>query len=52
MTKNKKHQRIVDNYSKEKSKHLDRLATKMFDNDEKNRMLKDKEMKGDFLDLF
>ena len=50
--KNKKHSKIVNDYDKQKSKHLDRLATKMLDTDEKNHKLKSKQMKGDFLDLF
>ena len=31
----KKHKKIVDNYPKQKSKHLERLATKTLANDEK-----------------
>ena len=37
---NKKHKRIVDNYPKQKSKHLERLATKTLANDEKLQKLK------------
>ena len=33
--KNKKHNKIVKDYDKIKSKHLDKLAKKMLDNDEK-----------------
>ena len=50
--KNKKHNKIVNDYDKQKSKHLDRLATKMLDNDEKFRKLQDKKVKGDFLKNF
>ena len=50
--KNKKHQKIVDNYDKQKSKHLDKLATKMLKNDEKAQQLKNKKIKGDFLTNF
>jgi len=50
--KSKKHDKLVNDYDKQKSKHLERLATKTLDNDEKFRKLKDKEIKGDFLDLF
>ena len=32
---NKKHKKIVDNYTQQKSKHLDRLATKTLANEEK-----------------
>jgi hypothetical protein len=50
--KSKKHDKLVNDYDKQKSKHLERLATKTLDNDEKFRKLKNKEIKGDFLDLF
>lgn len=50
--KSKKHDKLINDYDKQKSKHLERLATKTLDNDEKFRKLKDKEIKGDFLDLF
>ena len=47
--KNKKHNKIVNDYSKIKSKHLDKLAKKMLDNDEKDQKLKKYKLKGDFL---
>jgi len=50
--KNKKHKKIVDDYAKQKSKHLDKLATKMLKNDEKSDKLKSKTIKGDFLKNF
>ena len=50
--KNKKHNKIVNDYDKQKSKHLDRLASKMLDNDEKFRKLQDKKIKGNFLKNF
>lgn len=50
--KNKKHNKIVKDYNKQKSKHLDRLATKILKNDEKATQLKSKTLKGDFLDNF
>jgi hypothetical protein len=50
--KNKKHNKIVKDYNKQKSKHLDRLATKILKNDEKATQLKSKTIKGDFLDNF
>jgi hypothetical protein len=50
--KNKKHNKIVNDYDKQKSKHLDRLATKILDNDEKFRKLQDKKIKGNFLKNF
>ena len=36
-----KHKDIVDDYKKTKSKHLEKLATKMLKNDEKFEKLKD-----------
>jgi hypothetical protein len=47
--KNKKHNKIVRDYDKIKSKHLDKLAKKMLDNDEKDQKLKKYKLKGDFL---
>ena len=50
--KHKKHDNIVKNYDEIKSKHLERLATKMLKIDEKNEKLKTKTIKGDFLNKF
>tara|TARA_R110001592_G_C13148506_1_gene747962 strand:+ start:1994 stop:2149 length:156 start_codon:yes stop_codon:yes gene_type:complete len=50
--KNKKHNKIVADYDKQKSRHLEKLAKKMLDSDEKFRKLKTKQIKGDFLDKF
>ena len=47
--KKKKHNNIVNDYDKIKSKHLDQLAKKMLDNDEKDQKLKKYKIKGDFL---
>ena len=47
--KNKKHDKIVRDYDKIKSKHLDKLAKKMLDNDEKDQKLKKYKLKGNFL---
>ena len=47
--KNKKHNKIVRDYDKIKSKHLDKLAKKMLDNDEKDQKLKKYKLKGNFL---
>ena len=52
MKKSKKHQDIVTDYDTIKSKHLDKLATKMLANDEKNVKLKSKEIDPGFLNLF
>ena len=50
--KNKKHNKIVNDYDKQKEKHLEKLATKMLKNDEKSQKLKSKQIKGNFLDNF
>jgi hypothetical protein len=50
--KSKKHTKIVKDYDKQKEKHLERLATKMLDNDEKLSKLKGKNINPDFLNLF
>jgi hypothetical protein len=52
MKKSKKHQEIVTDYDTIKSKHLDKLATKMLANDEKNIKLKGKDIDPGFLNLF
>ena len=52
MKKSKKHQEIVTDYDTIKSKHLDKLATKMLANDEKMSKLKGKEIDPKFLNLF
>lgn len=52
MKKSKKHQDIVNDYDTIKSKHLDKLATKMLANDEKNYKLKGKDIDPGFLNLF
>ena len=49
---NKKHDAIVKDYDNQKSKHLDKLATKMLKNDEVADKLKAKPTKGDFLKNF
>jgi len=47
-----KHERIVSQYSAEKSKELERLATQMLKNDEESKKLKSYKSNGSFLDLF
>tara|TARA_R110000772_G_scaffold221286_1_gene331672 strand:- start:44 stop:217 length:174 start_codon:yes stop_codon:yes gene_type:complete len=47
-----KHDRIVKDYDKQKQKHLEKLATKMLKDEERNQKLKDKNINIDFLDLF
>ena len=48
----KKHDSIVNDYDKQKSKHLEKLATKMLKQKEKEDQLKNKPINKDFLDLF
>ena len=46
--KRKKHDQIVNDYDKIKSKHLEKLANKMLKDEEKNSLLKSKVIKGNF----
>ena len=50
--KKRKHDQIVNDYDKVKSRHLEKLANKMLKDDEKNSLLKSKVIKGNFLDKF
>ncbi len=50
--KNKKHNKIVKDFDKQKEKHLEKLATKMLKDDERNQKLKSKQINIDFLNLF
>jgi hypothetical protein len=50
--KKKKHNKLVKDYDKQKEKHLEKLATKMLENEEKNIRLKGKNINTDFLNLF
>ena len=52
LKKHKKHDQIVNDYDKIKSKHLEKLANKMLKDDDKNAKLKSKNIKGNFLDKF
>jgi hypothetical protein len=52
MAKNKNHDKLVKDYGKQKSEHLDKLATKMLKNDEKAQKLKEKKISTNFLKLF
>ena len=52
MKKNKKHTNIVNDYKKSKSKHLDKLAAKILEDEEKNKLLKSKQINLDFLKNF
>jgi hypothetical protein len=50
--KHKKHDKLVNDYDNQKQRHLEKLATKMLENEEKFRTLKEKKIKGNFLNLF
>ena len=50
--KKKKHNDIIDDYDIIKSKHLEKLASKMLADNEKMNQLKGKEINPKFLDLF
>ena len=47
-----KHNRIVNNYQREKSNHLEKQANFMLRNDEQKDKLRKYSVKGDFFDLF
>jgi hypothetical protein len=48
----KKHHKIIKDYDKQKSKHLEKLTDKILKNDEKANQLKSKPIKGNFLKNF
>ena len=50
--KNRKHSKIVNDFDKQKSRYLEKLATKMLKDDEKNEKLKSKNINPTFLNLF
>jgi len=50
--KKRKHEKLIKDYDAQKSRHLEKLAQKMLDEDEKFNKLRNKKMKGDFLDKF
>jgi hypothetical protein len=52
MKKHKKHEKVVRDYEQQKSKHLENLATKMLENEEKNSKLKEKTINLKILNLF
>jgi len=52
MKRSKKHTKIVADYDRIKSKHLDRLASKTLDKDETTQQLKKRPVKGNFLKNF
>ena len=50
--KNKKHDSIVNDFDAQKQKHLEKLATKSLENQEKISRFKEKNINTDFLNLF
>jgi len=50
--KKRKRQKLMDDYEGQKQKHLEKLATKSLENDEKFRKFKSKQINDKFLDLF
>ena len=50
--KRKKHDRIIKDYDKIKSRHLEKLANKVLKDEERRDSLRSKNIKGDFLDKF
>jgi hypothetical protein len=50
--KKKKHDKIVKDYENQKSKHLEKLASKILEKDEKLQKLKEKNINTNFLNLF
>jgi hypothetical protein len=51
-SKNKKHDSIVNDFDTQKEKHLEKLATKTLEEQEKFSRLKEKNIKTDFFKLF
>ena len=50
--KNKKHDKIVNDFEAQKNKHLEKLATKTLEEQEKLSRLKEKNINTDFFKLF
>jgi hypothetical protein len=50
--KHKKHDVIVNDFENQKRKHLEKLANKIIDLDQKNQLLKSKNISNKFLDSF
>ena len=50
--KRSKHDKIVTDYENQKRRHLEKQATKMLKNEERNDKLKEKDIKTDFFDKF
>tara|TARA_B110000977_G_scaffold17996_1_gene21768 strand:- start:220 stop:396 length:177 start_codon:yes stop_codon:yes gene_type:complete len=52
LLKKKKHNKIVNDYERQKSKHLEKLADKMLEDQDRLDKLREKGSDGKFLDLF
>jgi len=50
--KKSKHDKLVNDYDSQKNKHVEKLANKMLEEQEKLSKLKEKNINTDFLDLF
>ena len=50
--KKRKHDKLVNDYNNQKSKHLEKLADKMLEDQEKFDKLREKKINDKFLDLF
>ena len=50
--KKRKHDKLVNDYANQKSKHLEKLADRMLEDQEKLSKLREKKTDGKFLDLF
>lgn len=50
--KHKKHNKIVSDYDKQKSNHLEKVATKMLKDEDYKDKLREKNINPDFLNLF
>jgi len=50
--KKSKHEKLVNDYENQKNKHLEKLATKELERQEKLSKFKDKKINDDFLNLF
>lgn len=52
MAKNKNHDKVIREYKKKKSDHLEKIATKMLKHDERMQKLRDKNIDPNLLNLF
>ena len=50
--KHKKHDKLINDYDNQKSKHLEKLANKILKKDTKNLKLKEKVINTNFFKLF